>query len=173
MFYLFAGPVAILLVVVLHSLNGGAMPWSSTVTPVLTDSSFHDATDGKIAFVKMFAPWCGHCKKLKPDWDKLALAVNPGPEGELGPLGINHVLIADVDCTSKDGKPLCTRYNVRGFPTLIYGSEADGFQSYKVRAKRMAHRRLVVPQTFLVSLQTSFPVSLFFVRGFSRSRASR
>ena len=36
--------------------------------------------------VKFFQSWCGHCKRMKPDWDRLADEVN------------DSVLIADVDC---------------------------------------------------------------------------
>jgi len=69
---------------------------------------------GKAAFVKFFAPWCGHCKKLKPDWDKLA--------DEFA--GSSKVLIADVDCTGA-GKPLCEKYGVRGYPTIKSFSPPD------------------------------------------------
>jgi len=69
---------------------------------------------GKSLFVKFFAPWCGHCKKMKPDWDKLAeeLAENP------------KVMIADVDCTA-GGKPLCDTKGVKGFPTIKYFNPPD------------------------------------------------
>jgi hypothetical protein len=30
-------------------------------------------------------------------------------------------LIADVDCTADDGKPLCATHGVRGYPTLKWG----------------------------------------------------
>lgn len=40
------------------------------------------------------------------------------------------VLIADVDCTSDGGKPLCQEYGVRGYPTLKYGDPGD-FQAYQ------------------------------------------
>ena len=41
---------------------------------------------------------CGHCKKMAPDWEKLA--------GEWD--GHDIGLIAEVDCTT-EGKPLCGR----------------------------------------------------------------
>jgi hypothetical protein len=37
----------------------------------------------------------------------------------------DHVLIADVDCTSEAGRPLCKRYNVDGYPTLKYGDPSN------------------------------------------------
>ena len=62
---------------------------------------------GKNSFVKFFAPWCGHCKKMKPDWDKLGEQY--GSE--------SNVLIGEVDCTGS-GKELCETHGVQGFPTL-------------------------------------------------------
>merc|ERR1712150_201445 len=76
---------------------------------LLEEETFDDAIAGKSAFVKFFAPWCGHCKKLKPAWDQLAdeYAGNP------------NVVIVDVDCTA-GGKSLCSKHGVRGYPTLKY-----------------------------------------------------
>uniref|UniRef100_A0A7S2A8X7 Thioredoxin domain-containing protein n=1 Tax=Trieres chinensis TaxID=1514140 RepID=A0A7S2A8X7_TRICV len=76
----------------------------------LTPDNFDAETAGKVVFLKMFAPWCGHCKKMKPDWDKLMEEFS----------GDATKLIADVDCTT-DGKPICDANGVRGFPTLKYG----------------------------------------------------
>jgi len=56
---------------------------------------------------RFFAPWCGHCKKMKPDWDTLAAEFQ----------GSDKVLVADVDCTA-GGKPLCDSKGVKGFPTI-------------------------------------------------------
>ncbi|CAG5079717.1 Oidioi.mRNA.OKI2018_I69.PAR.g9336.t1.cds [Oikopleura dioica] len=52
-----------------------------------------------------YAPWCGHCKALKPTWEKL------GPRmAELG------IIIGQVDCT--EHTDIAARYAVRGFPTI-------------------------------------------------------
>jgi len=37
----------------------------------LTADNFDAETAGKTVFIKFLAPWWGHCKKMKPDWDKL------------------------------------------------------------------------------------------------------
>eukprot|EP00808_Paulinella_micropora_P006367 g63005.t1 len=94
----------------------------------LTKSNFDDEVfgKGKAAFVKFFAPWCGHCKKMKPDWDKLA--------GDFA--SSKTVLIADVDCTVE--KDLCSTYGVRGYPTIKYftgntaatGDDYEGGRDY-------------------------------------------
>lgn len=79
---------------------------SSTAT-VLTPDNWDESVQGKTVFIKFFAPWCGHCKKMKPDWDKLM------EEYE----GHATALIGDCDCTA-ECKPKCDENGVRGFPTL-------------------------------------------------------
>lgn len=39
-------------------------------------------------------------------------------------------LIADVDCTTATGKPLCEAHGIKGFPSIKYGDPSD-LQDYK------------------------------------------
>lgn len=59
--------------------------------------------------VEFYAPWCGHCKKLEPEWAKAA--------AELKRLGID-VVLAKADATAQSNFPLNTKYNIRGYPTI-------------------------------------------------------
>lgn len=85
----------------------------------LTPETWDDAVEGKTVFIKFFAPWCGHCKKMKPAWDNLMKEFD----------GHATKLVADVDCI-KEGKPLCDAHGVKGFPTIKYGDPAD-LQAYE------------------------------------------
>eukprot|EP01025_Chloroclados_australasicus_P026882 TRINITY_DN2669_c0_g2_i2.p1 TRINITY_DN2669_c0_g2~~TRINITY_DN2669_c0_g2_i2.p1 ORF type:complete len:950 (+),score=137.83 TRINITY_DN2669_c0_g2_i2:247-2850(+) len=71
---------------------------------VLGSDNFDSTIAGKDFYVKFYAPWCGHCKNMIPVWNELAAADN----------GIN---VAKVDCTVH--KDLASKFEVRGFPTII------------------------------------------------------
>jgi protein disulfide-isomerase-like protein len=83
-------------------------------TVYLTSNDFEEKTSGKKAIVAFKAPWCGHCKKLKPDWDKLSDAVD--------------VLVGEVDCTVE--KDLCGKHGVQGYPTIRWSS-GYGWNKYE------------------------------------------
>jgi len=85
----------------------------------LTPDTWDEQTVGKTVFLKFFAPWCGHCKAMKPDWDSL---MEDYASSE-------SVLVADIDCIGA-GKPLCDEAGVQGFPTIKYGDPAN-LEAYK------------------------------------------
>jgi protein disulfide-isomerase A6 len=58
--------------------------------------------------VEFFAPWCGHCKSLAPEFKKAAKIMK----------GV--VKFAAVDLDAEENKPLASQYNVQGFPTLKF-----------------------------------------------------
>ena len=57
-------------------------------------------------FVMFHAPWCSHCKQLAPIWSQVASELK------------GKVNVGKVDCTIE--KDLMKRFNIKGFPTLIY-----------------------------------------------------
>jgi thiol-disulfide isomerase/thioredoxin len=69
----------------------------------------------KAAFIKFAAPWCTHCRDMEPYW------VDLGEEHE----DDTGLLIGSVDCTEVSSKPLCTRFNIQGLPTLFYFMPPD------------------------------------------------
>eukprot|EP00441_Pelagodinium_beii_P020439 CAMPEP_0197678456 /NCGR_PEP_ID=MMETSP1338-20131121/90050_1 /TAXON_ID=43686 ORGANISM="Pelagodinium beii, Strain RCC1491" /NCGR_SAMPLE_ID=MMETSP1338 /ASSEMBLY_ACC=CAM_ASM_000754 /LENGTH=132 /DNA_ID=CAMNT_0043259397 /DNA_START=42 /DNA_END=440 /DNA_ORIENTATION=- len=91
---------------------------SASAVQQLTGDDFDTATAEGAWFVKFYAPWCGHCKRLAPTWDKLS-------EEYASTEGVN---VAKVDCT--EHRPLCQAQGVRGYPTLkLFKSGAD--EKYK------------------------------------------
>lgn len=59
-------------------------------------------------FVKYYAPWCSHCKRLAPVWKELAHALR------------NRVNVVEFNCDASDNKAKCRKEGITGYPTLIF-----------------------------------------------------
>lgn len=86
----------------------------------LTTQSFEHAIEKGVTFVKFFAPWCGHCKRMAQTWDELAAKF----------IGVAGVKIAKVDCTLAESKELCSEQDVNGFPTLYIYKDGEKISEY-------------------------------------------
>ncbi|XP_020805742.1 thioredoxin domain-containing protein 5 homolog [Drosophila serrata] len=75
------------------------------------EAEFDEAIADGVAFIKFYAPWCGHCQKLQPTWEQLATEAHQAHQ--------SGVKIAKVDCTAPENKQLCIDQQVEGYPTLF------------------------------------------------------
>merc|ERR1712079_745723 len=96
----------------LYSKNSGVVD----LNPNNFDSRVKDS-DG-IWIVEFYAPWCGHCKQLAPQYQKAAQAL----KGIIG--------VGAVDCDVH--KQLCGQYGVQGFPTIkVFGANKNKPEDYQ------------------------------------------
>ncbi|KAI8333691.1 thioredoxin-like protein [Chlamydoabsidia padenii] len=71
----------------------------------LTDKTFNtEVLDKDLMLVEFYAPWCGHCKALAPEYEKAATDLK------------GTIPLAKVDCTVNQA--ICQEHNVQGYPTL-------------------------------------------------------
>eukprot|EP01059_Diplonema_ambulator_P026540 TRINITY_DN43849_c0_g1_i1.p1 TRINITY_DN43849_c0_g1~~TRINITY_DN43849_c0_g1_i1.p1 ORF type:complete len:292 (+),score=64.26 TRINITY_DN43849_c0_g1_i1:77-952(+) len=82
----------------------------------ITAENFDEEVKGTegLVLVEFYAPWCGHCKSLAPEWAKAATALK------------GKVKIAAVDATQYGD--LAKMFDVSGYPTIItfpHGKKED------------------------------------------------
>lgn len=103
-------PTLCALAVALLSALPGAQGMYSKNSPVLqVDAKSYDrliAKSNHTSIVEFYAPWCGHCKNLKPAYEKAAKNLQ----------GLAKV--AAIDCDEDANKQFCGSMGVQGFPTL-------------------------------------------------------
>lgn len=93
------------------ALLGIASTASAEDVATLTTKIFDQhLKDNKHVLVEFYAPWCGHCKKLLPEYEKAASELK------------GKVSLAKVDATEE--KDLASKYNVKGFPTMVWFEDA-------------------------------------------------
>lgn len=78
--------------------------WASDVLEYTDDDFESKIGDHGLALVEFFAPWCGHCKRLAPEYELAATRLK------------GTVPLVKVDCTSNSN--ICSKYGVNGYPTL-------------------------------------------------------
>jgi protein disulfide-isomerase A6 len=87
--------------------GGRKSPASDDAVIELTSSNFDSVVldSDEQFFVEFYAPWCGHCQRLAPEWKEAATELQ----------GV--VNFGAVDAT--EHQDLAQRYGVQGFPTIF------------------------------------------------------
>ncbi|CAL9215824.1 unnamed protein product [Arabidopsis halleri] len=72
--------------------------------------------------VEFYAPWCGHCKQLAPEYEKAASELSSN---------VPPVVLAKIDASEETNREFATQYEVQGFPTIkIFRNGGKAVQEY-------------------------------------------
>ncbi|KAI6207746.1 Protein disulfide-isomerase TMX3 [Aphelenchoides besseyi] len=95
-----------LTVICLMSMNNG----TKIPTEVIElNDRFLEVMDKGFWFVKFYAPWCAHCKRLLPTWEHVGHALADTDTG---------VKVAKIDCTRFTS--VSSKLRINAYPTIIF-----------------------------------------------------
>ena len=70
--------------------------------------AFDNQESSKKCFVMFYAPWCGHCKTTKPEFEKFQESYK------------GSIKILAIDCEDDKNKEIVAQQDIKGFPTIRY-----------------------------------------------------
>lgn len=88
---------------------------SASFVKKLSAADYDAFVQNDMALVEFFAPWCGHCKKLAPEYEKAAETLEK-----------KNIFLGSVDCTEQ--KEVCAKYKIQGYPTMKIFRQGNDFE---------------------------------------------
>ena len=71
-----------------------------------------------LVLAKFFAPWCGHCKRLAPEYEIAATELKD-----------QNIALVEVDC--EQNQALCAEHKIQSYPTLYVFKSLDSKSQYQ------------------------------------------
>lgn len=101
----------------------------------LTKDNFSEyIKENDLVLAEFYAPWCGHCKALAPEYEEAATNLKE-----------KNIKLVKVDCT--ENGDLCQEYGVEGYPTLKVFRGLDNIAGYQGQRKAASITSYMIKQS--------------------------
>merc|ERR1712032_432942 len=113
----------------------------------LNERNFDKVTSKGHTFVKFYAPWCGHCKQMEPDWKEVGEFLTRNPIENI------DLTIGEINCV--ENSILCLKEAVDAYPTIrMYKPDNTAEEYMYARSANRMKRFLIEKLTDLDNLPT-------------------
>lgn len=98
--------------VALAQAGEATAPADSDVVKLTSETFESVISENPLVLVEFYAPWCGHCKNLAPEYVKAAEELKK-----------RDIVLAQIDCT--ENQDLCMQQQIPGYPTMKVYKDKD------------------------------------------------